>query len=327
VPAGFEAMAPPAAAKAAAHAARAAVARIQDGDDFAHARPIAALPFEDLANTCGFANDVEAPCTFLGAAPDIVYRLTPSAPVIVDIDVCDTSYDAAVHVYREGMELVACNDDACGRGPRIAGLELEAATTYYIVIDGWYGACGGYRLWVTTDPAPCVVEVPAGAVPEGEPACADDVYDRFNGGCNDFPYAFRRLECSDAEIVVTGSYGTYPYYSDEFRDTDWYEVRIAYPGTLAAEVEGAAATQLAIVDGRLGCGEYGIACGSVVGPACATIECEAAVEPGTYWIFVATRWFTGVRCPTGYRLSIRGAGCGTVPVAARSWGDVKRFYR
>ena len=326
-PFGLGIVAPPAESKQGSRVAVNPGARGAEGEDFATARPIPSLPFEDLSTTCGFANDLEAECTFLGGAPDVVYTLTPSADVVVDIDVCDTTYDAAVHVYTGAGAPVACSDDACGRGPRIAGLALESGTQYYIVLDGWYMACGGYRLVVVTEPAPCPLDLPANPVPEGEPACADDVFDHFNGGCNDFPYAFRRLDCSDTTIVVAGSYGTYPYYSDEHRDTDWYEVVVPHAGNLRAEVLGAAATQLAILDGRQGCGDYGPVCGSELSEPCETIACETRVEPGVYWIFVATRWYTGIRCPTPYRLTVAGARCGTIPVSARSWGEIKSLYR
>jgi hypothetical protein len=324
---GFDALRPPADAKRAAWNEVGAARRGQDGDDFEHAWPIAAVPFTDTGNTCGFRDDVDAPCTFLGGAPDVVYTFRPASDVVVDIDLCDVGYDAALHVYAGTDSLVACNDDACDRGPRVAGLTLAAGVRYFFVIDGWFGACGGYTLSILTDPAPCPMDFPATAVPEGEPDCTDGVFDRFNGGCNDFPYAFRRLECDAGEIVVRGSYGTYAYYTEEHRDTDWYEVVVRQPGTLSAGVLGAAPTQLAILDGRLGCGEYAVACGSVLGGACEAIACDAAVEPGVYWVFVATRWYTGIRCPTAYRLWVRGAGCASVPVAPTSWGRAKLRYR
>jgi len=204
---------------------------------------------------------------------------------------------------------------------------LQPGITYYMVLDGWYGACGGYRITILSEPMPCPLDLPPTAIPEGEPPCADDVYDRFNGGCNDFPYSFRRLECSADDIVVEGRYGTFRYYSDEYRDTDWYEVLIPRSGKLAAEVLGAAPTQLAILDGRLGCGEFYVPCGSVFGEACEPIACEAVVEPGIYWVFVATRWYSGIRCPTAYRLTIRGADCGSVLVAPATWGGFKSRYR
>jgi hypothetical protein len=96
---------------------------------------------------------------------------------------------------------------------------------------------------------------------------------------------------------------------------------------LACRVQGTAATQLAILDGRLGCGEWSVACGSVQGEPCSEIACSAPVEPGRWWIFVATRAFQGVPCGTPYRLSVDGSVC--APVAARpsDWGGVKRLYQ
>jgi hypothetical protein len=45
----------------------------------ADALPIAALPFDDSGNTCGFADDYLAECPYPGStAPDLVYRYVPA---------------------------------------------------------------------------------------------------------------------------------------------------------------------------------------------------------------------------------------------------------
>src|SRR5262249_30321083 len=148
------------------------------GDDFTTPFVIPSLPFSAPGSTCNFHDDLAAPCTFLGGAPDVVYEYTPSSGVTVDVDVCDTDYDNALHVYAGiGTEAIACSDDACGRGARIAGLELHAGVHYYFVIDGWNGACGNYTLSILTNPLPCPIEAPPNAVAEGEPGCRENLYD------------------------------------------------------------------------------------------------------------------------------------------------------
>lgn len=303
-------------------------ARPQQGDDFEHPFMVPGLPFAETGTTCGFRDDVLAPCTFLGGAPDVVYTYTPATAVVVDVDLCDSGYDTALHVYSgPARELVGCSDDACGNGARIAGLELQAGVAYYFVIDGWYGGCGSYALSLTTDPLPCPLPPAPGAALEGEPDCAPDRYDSYNRGCNDFPYVFTPVSLGDSGITVQGTYGTFPYYLDDFRDTDWYEVQFDAPAVLECVLTGGAASQLAILDGREGCGDWSVVSGPVLGPACDSLVCQAPLEPGRYWIFVATRWFTGVRCGTPYVLRLRRYPGRPVAVQPASWSRVKEIYR
>ena len=300
----------------------------QDGDDFEHPLLITQLPFTETGTTRGFRDDLAAPCTFLGGAPDVVYTYTPPANVAVDLDLCESGFDTALHVYA-GLthDLVHCSDDACGSGARIAGLELQAGVPYFFVVDGWNGGCGTYVLSVVTDPLPCPIEIPAAALPEGEPDCRQDVYDAYNRGCNDYPYAFTRLELGDRELAVVGTYGTFAYYLDEFRDTDWYEVEFDAPAVLECQVTGGAATQLAVLDGREGCEAWSVVCGSILGPACELLSCQVPVESGRYWVFVATRWFSGVRCGTPSLLRLRRDPGRPVGVRPASWTGVKALYR
>jgi len=186
-------------------------------------------------------------------------------------------------------------------------------------IDGWNETCG--------DPAPCQLAAPPNVRHEGEPDCHEGVYDTYNGGCNDYPYAFTTIECGDSTIVVEGNYGTYAYYDEDFRDTDWYRIDLHQPGILDCSVVGGAPTQLAILDGREGCEGWSTICGSVLGEACEPIDCQATLEPGTYFIFVATRCYAGVRCGTQYLLSVRGHRCPPIAVRAATWGEVKERYR
>jgi hypothetical protein len=298
----------------------------QSGEDLANPIPIETLPFRDAGSTCGFRDDLTPECTFLGGSPDVVYAFTPADDMCVEISLCDSGYDTALHVHAAGVE-VACSDDGCGSRSRLERLRLAAGVPYSIVVDGWAGECGSYVLDVHECPPPCVVEIPSGAVAEGEPPCADRHIDRFNTGCNGFPYAFSDLPCSEAGVAVHGTYGTWVYEAEEQRDTDWYQVVVTRPSVLDLRVVGAAPTQIAILDGTLGCGEWYVPCGSVLGEACEPIACRAEVPPGTYWLFVAPRRFDGVPCVADYVLTLTGHGCPPVGVAPSGWGQVKSRYR
>jgi hypothetical protein len=278
------------------------------GEDFDHPIGIETLPFLDERNTCDFHDDATPECTLLTGAPDIVYAYTPAADICVDVDLCAASYDTAVHVYDGGPKTpIGCNDDfTCGWGAKIPGLALQAGHTYYTRRRWLEPGLRPLRPRLASCAAACEIPIPFGAVPESEPVCANGYYDRTNTGCNDVPYSFTNLTCGDLGITVAGTYGTWVYGDEEWRDTDWYQVVLRRPTTLVYRFRGGAPSQIAILDGSAGCPEYGLACGSVLGEACDSLACEASVPAGTYWLFVAPRDFLGVACGTPYVFTLRG---------------------
>ena len=246
----------------------------------------------------------------------------------MEVDLCGSAYDSAVHVFEGAPERsVGCNDDGCGYGSRLVGLELIGGRTYYFVVDGWSSHCGGYALEIHECPAPCPLPDPLGALPEGEPVCADGYYDRWNMGCNDFPYVFTQLPCLTTGVAVRGTYGTWLYYQDEFRDTDWYQIDLPESTIVDYRVHGGAPTQIAILDGRRGCGEWEIVAGSVFGEACDAVSLSAMVAPGRYWLFVAPRDYNGVPCGTRYVLSVELESCRMVGARPATWSAAKQRYR
>jgi len=305
------------------------------GETFSNPIPIETFPFEDAKSTCGFHHDVVPVCAPEGAAPDVVYVLRPLAPACIDIDLCESGFDTALHVYDGGPEFpLACVDNLrCGSGSRLESLRIDPGHAYYIVVDGGSGVdglggtCGEYVLQVTPCPPPCPVVVPPGALPEGEPPCSDGYYDSYNTGCNDYPYRFTALPCSGEELVIRGSYGTWMYGLEEFRDTDWYQIVLRHPAQLVYQVVGGAATQMALLDGSPGCPEWGLVCGSILGTACDTLACQVDVPAGTYWLFVAPRYFTGVACGTEYALTLRGDTCPSIRIDPVTWSRVKWRFR
>jgi hypothetical protein len=314
--------------KWAAHPAPAAGVIPTTGEDFASAIVIERLPFTATGSTCLRRDDYTPPCTFLGGAADVVFVYTPATDECVDIDLCGSAFDTAVHVYdKSAANPVACNDDFCALGSRLTGLPLTGTHSYYIVVDGWYTDCGDYTLQVGLCQAPCPVDSIPGQLAEGEPRCADGYFDRFNTGCNDYPYVFSPLPCSAAEIAVRGTYGTWRYYADDFRDTDWYRIEVIVPTWLDCEVTGGAPTQFAILDGTRGCPEYDVVCGSLFGEPCQRITCQALVVPGIYYLFVAPRYYQGVACDTPYLIRLRGHACATIDLVPTTWSQVKQHYR
>ena len=134
------------------------------GETIETATVIPALPFADGGNTCGNQNDYDVACPYSDSvSPDVVYAYTPDVDMIVDIDLCESTYDTKLYVFAGGPDdVVACNDDCwcCEHGEwisRIWPLSLPSGTTYFIVVDGWGSSCGDYVLHVSGEPAPVPV--------------------------------------------------------------------------------------------------------------------------------------------------------------------------
>jgi hypothetical protein len=129
-----------------------APARAGGGDTCATATVIPSLPFSDTGNTCGFSDDYDEVCPFTGStSPDVVYFFTPGANMKVLISLCANSgYDTKVYVYEGSCPgaLVGCDDDSCSLNPFVSELlvVMTVGHTYYIVVDGFQGACGDFSI-------------------------------------------------------------------------------------------------------------------------------------------------------------------------------------
>ena len=305
------------------------------GDNVGTALVIPSLPYTNSGNTCGFGNDYAFPCGDANStpAPDVVYSFTPSTTMCVDISLCNSDFDTGLYVWQASVgNLVACNDDYCGptgQQSRIAGLQLQAGVTYYIVVDA-YSGCGNYALTVTQGPCKqsCApIACPAGATPEGEPVCFTGYTDNFDGGCNSVPPVYKNITIPS---TICGTYGK--YCSDDFfcfsvfRDTDWYRLVVTSPMTVHVCVQGEANTQLDVNDGSAGC-PGPILTGSIgLPPACDTYCEDLALGVGTYWIFVAPQADnTFPVCGSRYVLSV--APVAVVAAKHTSWSKLKAMYR
>ncbi|MHC4498587.1 MAG: DUF7901 domain-containing protein, partial [Planctomycetota bacterium] len=117
---------------------------------------IAALPFSDAGNTCGYVDDYDEICPWSSFSPDVAYSYAPASNITIDISLCNSLYDTKVYVYEGGCPgtLVACNDDSCGYQSELIGVSLTGGNTYYIIVDGYGGDCGDYIIDVTSVPLP-----------------------------------------------------------------------------------------------------------------------------------------------------------------------------
>jgi hypothetical protein len=307
----------------------------QGGDTIGSATVIPGIPYADAGTTCSYVHNYDEICPYSGSlAPDVVYSFTPGVTTAADISICNSVYDTKLYVYENAVgNVVGCNDDVCGSDSFKSELEcvtLSAGNTYYIVIDGWStGDCGNYEL-VMNECTPCIVNCPAGGVLEGEPDCANDTLDTYNGGCNSIPPVFTAIPCDadGAGTTMCGTYGGFTYFGLSYRDTDWYSVTLAEASAISFCVEGELDSLIGIIDGNAGCPvtafyDYNF------GSPCATACLNANLPAGDWWFFVATSGFgsTAGPCGSNYNATLTGYNCPPVSVEAASWGSIKNLYR
>jgi hypothetical protein len=304
------------------------------GDTIATAANIPALPYSDSGNTCAYADDYEEVCPYTSTSGDVVYAYTPGANASIDISLCDSAYDTKVFVY-ENNEFTpwACNDDACGSDgfrSELTGVPVNAGNTYYIVVDGYSGACGDYILDITEN-VPCIVDCPPGAFAEGEVDCYDDYDDVYNSGCNSPTVpVFTAVPCDQTGggVTVCGTTGVFNHYSGfTYRDTDWYSISAASnTGGTVWCVTGEYSTLSGFLDATAGCGAPVFVQSQVTNP------CDTAcfnLPAGDLWLFVSTSaWdLLAMPCAGNYTMTLDGYYCGPVSVEASSWSKIKASYR
>jgi len=301
----------------------------QGGDLISSATPIAALPYYDSGVTAGYINDYDEICPYSGStSPDVVYSYAPAAGEAITVDLCSSSYDTKVYIYQNAVgNLIACNDDAgCGYSgwqSKVENVNLVGGNTYYIVIDG-YGGASGEDVLAVTGFEPCVLICPTGAQLEGEPDCADNYWDTYNGGCNsqgwtDVPAA-AGTNCAN----FCGKSGTYIYQGLSYRDTDWMRVHAA-GGTVTYTLQAEFPV--------LGFLFYGLTCTNLQGvsgtggPCTPTVMSWSAAAGTELWLWCGPSVFSGIPCGTDYNYNVCGIQGGGTPVQETTWGSIKNNYR
>jgi hypothetical protein len=304
--------------------------QVPPGETCADPIVIGGLPYADNGTTSGKSDDIDFQCEYdTPSGPDVVYSFTPAVDVDVNVSLCHSWYDTRLGIFDAATgALLCCNDDACdnpdyegddGYQSYIACCHLLANHSYCIVVDGYSGASGDYELVVTQgDCGGCVVECPAGAAQEGE-ECGTDI----NGGCNTEGLPTTPIECGE---TVCGT----SYALNGTRDTDFYELVITQPTTVNWCAYAEFAAQVAIVSpGTLGCLDnivYAIVYGDTpCQVTCASAEC---LQPGTYWLFVASVAYDGVPC-SDYVAHVECTpcgGCNPTPYVQMSTTPIPQYY-
>lgn len=218
------------------------------GDNVDCAIEVTSLPYSADGNTCAATDDYEESCFFgLSTSPDVVHSYTPAANTTVDLSLClgTTNYDTKMYVYENVVTpgaSYACNDDACTAPlfasayvSTILGLDLTGGNTYYIVVDGYGGACGDYTLSIV-EATPCIITCgPFDIIEAAESdSCGRENFDP-NGGCNNAAPGiptYNQVVCNDTVCGVAFTYDSCGNPNLQYRDTDWYEITLAQASDL-----------------------------------------------------------------------------------------------
>lgn len=137
------------------------------------------------------------------------------------------------------------------------------------------------------DQCPCIVICPDGSTPEGEPTCQDNYIDLHNGGCLADKVHFSPISLGE---TICGETGIFNNGQDNVPEFDWYQVEVPRAMEITWTMQSESTIGTWILDGNFGCP------GEVLTQSAAT-ECfeftiAADVEPGIYWLVVATVAFT-----------------------------------
>jgi hypothetical protein len=272
---------------------------LQGGDTIFTATVIPSIPYSDTGTTAGYVNDYDEACPYTGStSPDVVYSYTPTALSSVTVDLCYSQYDTKVYVYNSSLALVACNDDFWFDLPcytfssRVENVPMSAGETYYIVVDGYGGSFGTYQIDVAEIP-PCVVDCPAGGIPEGEPALFNGYTDNYDGGCNTPGYPFVHIPGdNNGEAILCGVSGWYlSAGGTQYRDTDWYTLTMGVTGSMDITVDAEVATYIFEL-GPQDCSVVAVIQNAIGGPCLEAYMTIAGYAPGgIVWFWVGPTVF------------------------------------
>jgi hypothetical protein len=106
-------------------------------------------------STCGAApSNIPASCALLNASPDVWYRYVPSCSGRAAFEMCGSSYDTVLVVYRgpcDNMTEVGCNDDNASCSNHLNSYleaDVDAGQTYFVRVSGFGGESGNYSLYI-----------------------------------------------------------------------------------------------------------------------------------------------------------------------------------
>jgi hypothetical protein len=277
-------------------------------------------------------------CPYEAWGPSVYYSFTPTQAVAVRVDLCGSDYDTGLYVFDEHHSVVECNVDfyfgpPCGMYVScIERAELAAGELYYVVVTGMGGHSGNYVLEMT-EWQDCVIDVPAGAVPEGEPPLVDGYHDAHNGGCNspEFGLPFQALfGDSQGHLLFAGVSGWYVEGYMSYRDTDWFTLILGEAGVLDVTLLAENDTYL-FEAAPQDCNAVEVA-QQANAEDCNETAMQVTGEPGAVvWLVVVPTTFSAPGYPPGnefdYVLTIDGLQPGPVVLERTTWSTVRVLFR
>lgn len=307
------------------------------GMDLAEARSIGELPYIETGTTCGESNDYDLDCNATGAgSPDVLFTYTPDSDGYLRVDLCGSDFDTQLIVFFAEPGDGQCNDDAyfdesCGfYTSLLPGVAVQAGQPVYIVVDGFGGACGNFRLTVIESEIQPTCSIVCAGTDEGEPAPTDGYVDAFNGGCNspEEDYPLQDLEGDLlGEMLLCGRSG---WYDAAARDTDWFIGIFGTEGRIRLTLDAEQWTQAKVL-APLDCGDAATLAEIMAGP-CLPASLEITGSPGQLaWFWIAPVAFVppaGFEDPAyDYTASFEGLQAKGVSSDAISWDGIKSLYR
>ncbi len=277
-------------------------------------------------STLAATPDVLPQCSGVGASgPGVWYKVLGTGTTITASTCGFADFDTTLVVACGScgnFTCVAANDDFCPGGLSSASFCTELGRPYYIWVGGYGGETGDFDLKLTKGAActgpvsctACTINIPAGAIAEGEPACGDNYTDTFNGGCNSPTPAYSAIGLGQ---TISGRAGTYSSGGQDRRDTDWY----AFNLTAATQVTLTGAAEfplrIALIDGNVPCRTTEVFdFGSALAARCETATLSAVLRPGRYYAFVAPSALSGVACSSRYYITLSGVPAGACVIGS-----------
>ncbi|MBU1706837.1 hypothetical protein KKB28_02855, partial [bacterium] len=273
-----------------------------------------ATGYTNTATTCGAGDE----CDTRGSE-DHIYEIVIPEDRQYSFSLCNTSggpgaWDSYLYVDNSccGTAHVASDDDGCGTTWGLSDLDciFLSPGTYYLLIEGYGDVdCGDYLLEIDCC-EPCEVVCPPTAIAEGEPDCADNYDDQYNGGCNTEPTpVFQSIACGD---TICGRSGTFLFGSSNYREMDWYELIVTERDSIIWSAVAEFDLRLWIIDGNQGCDNSTTIITDATGD-CDTLRVSACLNPGVYWLLIAPNAFEGFPCGVEYLAWLDCTPCLSVP--------------
>ena len=296
----------------------------QGGDTVADAVMVALPVINMTGTTAGYNDDYDEICPWGSSSPDVVYTFIPDYDMSINVNTLGSAYDTKVYIYDEDLYLVACNDDFWPDYTSfLENVPVMGGARYFLIIDGYTGAFGDYLLNIT-EYAPCELECPQFAEPEGEPPLAVGYEDTYNGGCSDGGTGGWQYWDSPELCGVSGFYLN---QGSNFRDTDWFEIPIGPDGYL--EIEGDAELQTHMLElGPQDCDSVGVFQQMLIGP-CNPATMTIIGEPGSIvWFWVGPTSFESPDGSDVYEYTyVLINHTNVVAVEEHTWSEVKSLFR